>query len=337
VVQPVQPLLPLPLVDRLVFEGGTQDFSGDIFAVKTDGSDRRRLTETDNADFCPALSPDGNWIAFLREPRSPEQGRNPLMILMKADGTDQRVLGSYKTAYAEDCPVWSRDSHLVAFSSPAEPLVRDANSPLIRTYDTGGNIVAEFTAGQFGFYSFSPDNSRFLYSTHGFSIGPPIDFRLETVKLDGTERLEIASGFHGDWNLDGTGIVYDACSDFCGVSPIAPCPGVCTIRIDGTNAQTLAATGRDPVFSPAGDRVAYVCGNDLCVVPAGGGQPTVIAGAGAGSVPVWSSDGEHVAYFSSVGSQTDIFVADVQTGMIANVTNTPSNERTPSFSPVSAH
>jgi Tol biopolymer transport system component len=336
----VQEPLVLPLVDRVVFEGNAQDTLGDVFVIKTDGSDRRRLTGNDTADFCPALSPDGSWIAFIRRVPVPGQYFGfviPSMVLMKADGTGQRVLGSYKTGYTGDCPVWSKDSRLVSFSSPEEPRVRNENFPLVRTYDTGGTLVAQFTALQFGGYSFSPDGTQFLYSTHLETLGAPTNFRLQIVNVDGTGVRDVVSGFHGDWRPDGTGITYDSCSTFCGPNPVAACAGVCVVRVDGSNAQTLTPEGSFPVFSPSGDRIAYSCGNDLCVLSVQGQQYTVISGASQFGRPVWSPDGVHVGYWMPFGSKTDIFVADLRTGLIANLTNTPTDEGTPSFSPVSAH
>ncbi len=76
----VPALLTLPLRDRIVFGSNRADSLYDIFAMRTDGSDPRRLTESGTADLCPSLSPDGNWIAYFRPIRdhiSAEMGFEP--------------------------------------------------------------------------------------------------------------------------------------------------------------------------------------------------------------------------------------------------------------------
>lgn len=38
----------------------------DLFTIRADGSDRRRVTKTARFEIDPAFSPDGRWIAFAR-------------------------------------------------------------------------------------------------------------------------------------------------------------------------------------------------------------------------------------------------------------------------------
>src|SRR5437762_12325978 len=66
----VQPLK-LPLRDRIVFASNRADSLYDIYVMKVDGTDPRRLTGDGKADFCPVISPDGNWIAYYEKDQCP--------------------------------------------------------------------------------------------------------------------------------------------------------------------------------------------------------------------------------------------------------------------------
>jgi Tol biopolymer transport system component len=332
--------LDLPLTDRIIFESYAADTLGDIVTMRIDGTDLVKLTGSSTADFCPALSSDGNWIAFLQ--RVPEPGQSaynlvPSMVIMKANGTQQQTLGKYQSLYSGGCPIWSKDSHLVAFASPSSPVTRQPSQSIVQTYDTQGNLVAQFTASEMSNFSFSPDNTRFLYSTHGFSIGPPVDFHLGTVTLAGSDNRGVTPGYRGDWSPDGSEIVYDTCGSSC-TDMSTSSPAICVSTPDGAGQQTVATSGRNPIYSPTGDRVAYSCSsNSLCVVPSGGGTITSIPGAGAFILPVWSPDALSVGFVCTSGAQTDICIADLSTGITTNLTNTAANEANLSFSPRSSH
>jgi Tol biopolymer transport system component/Zn-dependent protease with chaperone function len=77
-----------------------------------------------------------------------------------------------------------------------------------------------------------------------------------------------------------------------------------TIPVNGGRPRKLVdARAREPVFSPDGKMIAYVedkalgrAGGGLWVVPAAGGTPTLVAGAGNASTPVWSPDGTMLAF-----------------------------------------
>jgi Tol biopolymer transport system component len=333
--------LDLPLTDRIVFESYAADSLGDIVTMRIDGTDLVRLTGSTTADFCPALSPDGNWIAFLQ--RLPEPGQNaynlvPSMVIMKANGTQQQILGKYQSSYYSGCPIWSKDSHLVAFASPSSPVTRQPNQSIVQTYDTQANLIAQFTASEMSNHSLSPDNTRFLYSTHGYSIGPPVDFHLGTVTLAGGDNRGVTPGYRGDWSPDGSEIVYDTCGGSSCTDMVTSCPGICASSPDGSGQRTVATSGRNPIYSPTGDRVAYSCAStSLCVVSSAGGTITSVPGAGSFILPVWSPDGQGVGFVCASGAQTDICIADLRTGITTNLTNTATNEANVSFSPQSQH
>src|SRR5215468_8939072 len=74
----------------------------DIWSMKTDGSDAKRITNNPAADTDPAYSPDGARIAFV----SARDGNSEIYV-MNADGTDQKRLTNNTVTDAE--PAWSPD------------------------------------------------------------------------------------------------------------------------------------------------------------------------------------------------------------------------------------
>ena len=62
--------------------------AGDIWVMRADGSEQQNLTSTPEVEFGTAWSPDGQRIAFLRDPADPTRR----IWTMRPDGSDQQVL-----------------------------------------------------------------------------------------------------------------------------------------------------------------------------------------------------------------------------------------------------
>jgi Tol biopolymer transport system component len=80
-----------------------QAFANDLYVMDADGSDVRRLTETESLDEqTPAWYPDGSVIAYARE--GPNDFEKQLM-LVKADGScETRIAGDASARNAIETP-----------------------------------------------------------------------------------------------------------------------------------------------------------------------------------------------------------------------------------------
>jgi sugar lactone lactonase YvrE len=75
---------------------------GEIYAINADGSNLRYLT----TGLDPALSPDGQWVAFTRWD-NPQNGALGSLWVINIDGTGERViLGDIRQPKS---PIWSPD------------------------------------------------------------------------------------------------------------------------------------------------------------------------------------------------------------------------------------
>jgi uncharacterized protein YraI len=179
----------------IVFQTAT---GGDIYVVAPDGTNLRRLTN----GLDPALSPDGQWVAFARW-NNDQRGALGALWVIKVDGSGERaVLGDI---HQPKSPVWSPDGTQIAISQQHGGRVNEerkctSRRPPREAYDIdvnrdeGGDIQYCFTLPPHPYYGLrvvNVDSGTFQDLPNDlFSLSPTWDpVNAARLVFDGEEGL----------------------------------------------------------------------------------------------------------------------------------------------------
>ena len=92
-----------------------RDGNKEIYTMNDDGSHLRRLTDNPAADLRPLWAPDGRTIAFWRGSRTAENKPFSSVILINADGSNERALTNEDEAHSVPAPTFfTRDGKELA-------------------------------------------------------------------------------------------------------------------------------------------------------------------------------------------------------------------------------
>jgi hypothetical protein len=246
----------------------TSDRTGEphIYRIEPDGSGLVDLT-LDGSAVSGDWSPDLSRIVFV----APQAGE-PGVYVMDADGTDRvRLAGG-------GSPVWSPDGSLIAFVAEGGVTVMNADGSDARALADGVDPA------------WSPDGTRLAFSRVR-CVADICGSDLYVMNADGSGVRQVVQGSPFDttdepaWSPDGSRIVFTRRCCFLG----GEANGLYTIAPDGdpfTQPRLLhrgQVVGR-PVWAPDGSSIAFgeeqaQHNIEIMVLPAAGGEPTLIAGS----------------------------------------------------------
>jgi len=285
-------------------DAGKDTTSSDLFMVNWDGSDRIQLTHTeDSGEGHPRFSPDGRYLAFIAarsdgksEESDDPKGKAQVWLLNRSGGEAQRLTEMPGGVSGFE---WSPDStHLVLVSMDPEEKEDESADDEAKKHDTPKPIVIDR-------YQFKQDGLDWLGNRYE---------RLYLFDLATQEASVLTPGAYSStqpaWGPDGDVIAFTSKrqgdpdrhrnSDIYLIDATA-----------GAAARQLTTwEGPDgnPVFSPDGNRIAYLQGGtpkysgydprQVAVISVEGGEPVLPAATVDRNMfsPRWSRDGRTVHF-----------------------------------------
>jgi hypothetical protein len=248
-----EPTLSLPTPERGVAPGhivymGKEHMEDkwSIYAMRSDGSDPVRLTDSGANDTSPAWSPDGRRIVFVSD-----RDGNREIYVMNADGNQQLNLTRHA---AEDwTPSWSPDGTQIAFAS-----FRDGNWEVYLA-NADGSDPKRLTQNQAADYSprFSPDGGRLVFASDRDG-----NLEIYVMDVDGRNPIRLTQHEATDqnpvWSPDGERILWESYRENN--------MEIFAVRLDGSDLGPLSrdayADDHGPTWSPWGRRIAYYSNRD---------------------------------------------------------------------------
>jgi Tol biopolymer transport system component/imidazolonepropionase-like amidohydrolase len=251
----------------------------------------------------PTVSPDASQIAFV--------ALNDLW-LMPIDGQPRRVTDD---DYHEVNPAWSADGRYLAYSSDRA----GTEDIYIRDLRTGEERRATAMDGAEVSAAFSPDGSQLAFQNQ---VGATFVLDLESGQV-----RELVPSLFGPgrptWSADGSTIAFSAVKRYSerfreGTSQILTvdvATGEQQFHAPGKQHASISTRGDDgPVWSPDGQRMAFVVDSTLRVMPVDdNGTPTGPArqvNDEVADAPTWSGDSQSLLYLSN----GKLRLADADTG-----------------------
>jgi Tol biopolymer transport system component len=196
----------------IVFDGST---TGDIdlYVMRSDGSHRRKITDTAAYEWSPSWSPNGRWIVFAGD------GANSAIRAIHPDGTHRHRIGTGTGEY----PRFSPDGKKIAYG---------ASDGEIHVMNADGTHDHALTNAGGGSPDWSPSGRLIGYSSSSSGSS-----QVWIMRADGSHKHQVTTiggiFFSPVFSPDGTRIAYTTGS---GGSPIW------VSRLDGSHTHQVVAS-----------------------------------------------------------------------------------------------
>jgi TolB protein len=307
--------------------------STELYVVRADGTGLRRLTGDQAFAGSPSWSPDGTQLAFYQATMD-EVGK--ILSPLGLRGTTQIATltlssGERRTWTSSDGEKWSprwRAGDRIGYVSGGP--------------DGGLELVdgPKGARGEFESPSWSADGRRMVFHRDVGKGWPPVQ------QWSGGDRdfSLVRAGVFPDYSPSGNRLLCN--SERAGILH----NDVLVMSAEGGDRKTLfhdpVKSALGPVWSPAGDRIAFALGDffqtikgpavaDIAVMSAEGKDLKVLTdGAANCAFPSWSPDGRRIVFRVSSAAERGLRIVTVATREVQALTSGSSHDNFPAWSPV---
>ena len=250
--------------------------------------------------------------------------RQKRVAIMEADGSNHRFLTD-GTSMAVS-PILSPDGERVAYTSFASRM------PQVRILDASGGGDRPLLPGTTISFAptFSPDGKRLLFS---MAANGNTDLYLAGIDGSGVQRLTSTPGADtsASFSPDGKRIVFQ--SDRSGT------PQLYVMNADGSGLPQRISFGGgaygSPVWSPAGDLIAFTRGGGIGVMTTEGRDERLLTTSPNDQEPAWAPNGQQLLFYrAEAGGRRMSLMSVPLSGGAASVKVTPQDGSDPNWTQV---
>jgi Tol biopolymer transport system component len=223
-------------------------FNFNVFSIRPDGTGLIPLTEDPAGGGNPEYSPDGKRIVFTRR----RDGGGTDIWLMRADGSDQRLLGG--STFGLAAPSWSPNGTWIVFGYQSGTVTSDWDVAKARVVDSGLTDFDLLTGHPADDHSpsWSPKGTRIAFTSERTGNGEIFTMRPDGFGLRNLTKSPNSYDSSADWSPGGGLLAFE--SDRRGQFDIY------TMRPDGSHVRRLTTSSAADIFaawSPNGQKIAF--------------------------------------------------------------------------------